>query len=157
MPMEIKTDAVASGTSVDNNSHSDTMFERLLEALRNPHLVFGSAADPDLVARCELADWEASGASLKVVLERSGLSAERGLKALQLAGELTRQHRIRLEGSPWFCVFEMDDELWARYDIHTSLSHANAAIWDDRFDDILRKNGLDRERFYLRFLAGGPL
>ncbi|WP_431100659.1 hypothetical protein [Roseateles noduli] len=136
---------------------SEAGFEDLIHALRHPHLVFGEAAGPDLVATCALADWEASSAALKRVLEHGGQSAGDALMALRLAGEFTRQHRIQLEGSPWLCVFEMDDEPWARYDIHTSLSNRAATIWDNRFDDILRKSKLERESFYLRFTDGGPL
>lgn len=135
----------------------EACFEDLINALRHPHLVFGEAAGPDLVANCALADWESSSAALKRVLDHSGQSAGDALMALRLAGQFTRQHRIQLDGSPWLCVFEMDDDPWARYDIHTSLSNQAATIWDNRFDDILRTSKLERESFYLRFTDSGPL
>ena len=69
------------------SGHQDPAdFEALVHALQHPHLVFGDAADPDLVARCELADWEGSAAALKRVLQRSGLTAANALQLLRLAG-----------------------------------------------------------------------
>ena len=138
-------------------AHQDPAdFEALVDALQHPHLVFGDAADPDLVARCELADWEGSAAALKRVLQRSGLTAANALQLLRLAGDFTRLHHIRLDGAPWFCTFEMDDDCWVRYDVHTCLDYDHASIWDSRYDDLLTKHKLDRERFYLRFLDSGP-
>jgi len=156
MSVEIGSGGISPFDGTVDARSSGPCFEDLMHALRHPHLVFGESAAPDLAATCALADWEASAASLKRVLERSGLSARDALRALRLAGELARQHRIQLEGSPWLCVFEMDDESWARYDIHTSLSPHSATIWDNRFDDILRRSKLDRENFHLRFTDGGP-
>ena len=157
MPVKFEESEVSSLGEVSQEPGCEACFEDLVHALRNPGVVFGEAAPSELVATCALADWESSVASLRRVLEQSGQSAADALRSLRLAGEFARQHHIRLDGAPWLCVFELDDDLWARYDIHTNLSVQAAAIWDGRFDDTLRTNKLDRESFYLRFMDAGPL
>lgn len=157
MSLKFEESDVRSLGEISQEQGCEACFEDLAHALRIPAVVFGEAAPPDLVATCALADWESSIASLRRVLEQSGQSAADALKSLRLAGEFVRQHHIQLDGAPWLCVFELDDDLWARYDIHTNLSAQAAAIWDSRFDDTLRANKLDRESFYLRFMDAGPL
>ncbi|WP_148661705.1 hypothetical protein [Roseateles chitosanitabidus] len=147
------------GMNVADRQHEPldaASFEELLLNLQHPHLAFGDAADADLVARCEMADWQACAEAMRRVLRRSGLSAEHALKLLKLAGDFTRLHHIRLQGAPWLCTFEMDDDFWIRYDVHTCLDYDHVTIWDNRFDDLLTKHQLNRERFFLRFLDGGP-
>lgn len=131
-------------------------FDLLVQALRYPQVVFGDSAEPDLIARCEMADWQASAASLRQVLRQHGVPPAEALAMLRLAGEFLQLHRIRLQGSPWLCTFETDEGAWIRYDIHTSLDPAHVSTWDDRFDDVLMKRRLDRDRFYLRLLSSGP-
>ena len=130
--------------------------DELMQALRHPHTVFGSAAEPDVGARCEMADWDAICAALKSALDHYGTSATDVLAMLRLAGEFLRHHEIRLDGYPWVCVQRDEEGFWVCYRIHTSLSHRHLVTWEDRFDDLLDSRGLDLDGFRLQFASVGP-
>jgi hypothetical protein len=134
----------------------DGTFDGLMRVLRHPHHVFGAAAEPDVVARCELEDWEAIGAVLKKALDQHGASATDAMEMLRLAGEFLRHQDIRLDGSPWLCTHRDDEGFWICYRVHTSLSHRHLVTWEERLDDLLDSRGIDIHCFRLQFASAGP-
>ncbi|MDH0863962.1 hypothetical protein [Mitsuaria sp. GD03876] len=131
-------------------------FERLAEALRRPQVLFKEMADPCLVARCEMADWEATTASLRRILDRYDVAPDLVMAKLHLAAEFMKHHDIPLEGSPWLCTYHDESDIWARYDIHTALSGPDISVWQDRFDDVLASRDLRIECFQIWLLDRGP-
>ncbi|WP_431288369.1 hypothetical protein [Roseateles chitinivorans] len=140
----------------DESSIDHDAVEELMAALRRPHTVFGSAADPDVFARCEMADWDAISAALKSALDQYDVSATDVLAMLRLAGEFMRHHEIYLDGYPWVCTQRDEEGFWVCYRIHTSLGYRHLVTWEDRFDDLLDSRGIDLEGFRLQFASAGP-
>ncbi len=133
----------------------DAGFQSLVQALRFPAIVFGDAVASTITAVCDLADWDATSAALKRILRARAKPATELLAMLRLAGEFSRQHGIRLQGSPWLCTFEEDDE-WIRYVLHTSLDFDEADTWDSRFEDVLTSHGFLRDCLFVQFSTCGP-
>jgi hypothetical protein len=131
-------------------------FEHLIHALRHPQALFDDMADPQLFTRCEMADWDATTAAMRQILDRYGVTPAQVLAKLRLAAEFMRHHEIPLEGSPWLCTHHDECDIWARFDIHTALIGPDIAVWQDRFDDVVANRDLRVECFQIWLLSRGP-
>ena len=144
------------GNPDDPSRSGDAAFDELMQALRRPHIVLGHAAEPDVAARCEMADWEAISVALRIALDHYGIPAIDVLAMLRLAGEFMRHHEICLDGYPWVCTQRDEEGFWVCYRIHTSLNCRHLVTWEDRFDDLLDSRGIELEGFRLQFASAGP-
>lgn len=146
----------ATPSSACQTSSAVDSFESLIHALRHPRALFADMADPELLTRCEMADWDAIAATIKQVLDRYGVAPALVMEKLRLAAEFMRHHDIPLEGAPWLCTHHDECDVWARFDIHTALIGPDISVWQDRFDDVLANRDVRVECFQIWLLSRGP-
>ena len=146
----------ATPSSACQTSSAVDSFESLIHALRHPRALFADMADPELLTRCEMADWDAIAATIKQILDRYGVAPALVMEKLRLAAEFMRHHDIPLEGAPWLCTHHDECDVWARFDIHTALIGPDISVWQDRFDDVLANRDVRVECFQIWLLSRGP-
>lgn len=142
-------------TTVPNHA-DDELTQRLVDELRHPPKVFGTASPAGLEAAHEECDWAQALDDVRHVLRVHRLSPEILSSKLDAAARFVRLHGLRLHGSPWFHVIRYQGVASVSYVVHLDLDQHDATTWNDRFQEKLASMDLLGLPFYVSFRARGP-
>jgi len=131
--------------------------DTLVEALRYPRIMFGSCAEPGLVALYEQGDWQIARESIVDILARHQMSTELPLRMLKAAGDFMRTHALQLCGNPWLSTIRFDDLASISYCIHLELDWDEPGVWSERLLEMLDNRRLLNDGFHVRLSGRAPV